>query len=116
MIINFAAEAVEIEENDLEVLTVGFYTEESYLMIQKSLDIEDGNYHIERDDQSYGGYGGVEKIILSPSQIEVELDETGRKNLDCEGMKVYFETDDKTYQLLIEKLKSIFGNLLTVKN
>lgn len=116
MIINFAAVAVEIEENENEVLTVGFYTEESYLMIQYSLDIEDGNYHIERDDQSFGGYGGVKKIILSPNQIEVELDETGQENLDCEGVKVDFETDDETYQLLIEKLKFIFGKLLTVNN
>lgn len=114
MIINFAAEAVEVEENENEVLTVGFYTEENYLMIQYSLDIEDSNYHIERDDQSFGGYGGVEKISLSSNQIEVELDEIGKENLDCEGVKVDFETDNETYQLLIEKLKFIFGNSLTV--
>lgn len=114
MITNFAAEAVEIEENDLDVLIVGFYTEENYLMIQKSLDIEDSNYLIERDDQSFGGYGGVEKLTLSPNQIEVALDEAGKENLDCEGVKVDFETDEETYQLLIEKLKLIFGNLLTV--
>lgn len=116
MTIYFEAEAVEIEENDLEVLTVGFYTEENYLMIQYSLDIEDSNYHIERDDQSFGGYGGVEKIILSPNQIEVKLDETGKENLDCDGVKIDFETDDDTYQLLIQKLKFIFGNSLTVSN
>lgn len=116
MILHFAAEAVEIEENDLDVLIVGFYTEENYLMIQKSLDIEDSNYHIERDDQSYGCYGGVEKIILSPNQIEVALDETGKENLECEGVKVDFETDEENYQLLLEKLKFIFGNLLTITN
>jgi hypothetical protein len=115
MKINFAAEAVEIEENDLQVLSVGFYTEENYLMIQQSLDVEDANYHIERDDQSYGGYGGVEKINLSPNHIEIVLDETGKKNLECDGLNVDFETDDETYQLLIEKLKFIFGEVLTVK-
>lgn len=114
MTINFAAEAVEIEENDLDVLIVGFYTEENYLMIQKSLDIEDSNYHIERDDQSFGGYGGVEKIKLSQNQIEVELNNTGKETLECDGVKVDFETDEETYQLLIEKLKLIFGKILTV--
>lgn len=116
MIINFTAEAVEVEENENEVLCVGFYTEENYLMIQYSLDIEDSNYHIERDDQSYGGYGGVEKVTLSPNQIEVELDDIGQENLECDGVKVDFETDDETYQLLVEKLRLIFGNSLIVSS
>lgn len=114
MIVNFRAETVEIEENDLEVLTVGFYAEENYLMIQYSLDIEDSNYHIERDDQSFGGYGGVESVNLSRNQINVELDETGKENLQCDGVKAEFETDDETYGLLIEKLKFIFGESLSV--
>ncbi|HQU84377.1 MAG TPA: Imm10 family immunity protein [Pyrinomonadaceae bacterium] len=114
MILNFEAEAVEVEENDLGVLVVGFYTEENYLMIQQSLDINDAVYHIERDDQSYGGYGGVEKIELSRSKIEVQLDETGKETLDCDSINVDFETDDETYELLSEKLKLIFGNSLTV--
>lgn len=116
MIMHFEAEAIEIEETEFNVLSVGFYTEENYLMIQKSLDIEDSNYHIERDDQSFGGYGGVVKINLSRHQIEIELDETGKETLECEGVKVDFETDDDTYQLLIEKLKFIFGNLLTIND
>lgn len=116
MILHFAAEAVEIEENDLNVLIVGFYTEENYLMIQKSLDIEDSNYHIERDDQSFGNYGGVETITLTQNRIEVYLDETGKENLECDGVKVDFETDDETYQLLVEKLRLIFGNLLMVNS
>jgi hypothetical protein len=116
MILNFTAEAVEIEENDLDVLCVGFYAEENYLMIQQSLDIKDSNYHIECDDQSFGGYGGVKGIKLSPNQIEVELDETGKENLQCDGVKVDFETNEETYQLLMEKLRLIFGNLLNVSN
>ncbi|MBX7169703.1 MAG: hypothetical protein K1X72_02025 [Pyrinomonadaceae bacterium] len=116
MIIHFEAEAVEIEVNDLNVLFVGFYAEENYLMIQLSLDIEDGNYHIERDDQSYGEYGGVEKINLWRDSIEVELDDNGKENLQCDGVKVDFETDDENYQLLIEKLKFIFGNSLILKD
>lgn len=114
MILHFEAEAVEIEENDLNVLCVGFYTEENYLMIQQSLDIKGALYHIERDDQSFSGYGGVEKIELLRNQIEIELNETGKENLECEGVKVDFETDDETYQLLIEKLKLIFGDSLKI--
>jgi hypothetical protein len=123
MTIHFETDNIEIEENDLDVLIVGFYTEENYLMIQHSLDGYDeqdvrlgmNTYHIERDDQSYGGYGGVERIHLSPNSIEVKLDETGKENLDCDGVTVDFEADEETYQLLIEKLRLIFGDLLVVK-
>lgn len=115
--INFEAEAVEVKENDLNnILFVGFYAEENYLMIQQSLDIEGAVYHIERDDQSYGEYGGVGKIELSRQQIKVELDEHGKENLECDVVKVDFETDDETFQLLLEKLKFIFGNSLTVSD
>jgi hypothetical protein len=122
MILHFETDAVEIEETDLDVLIVGFYTEENYLMIQQSLDghheqddkPEMNSYHIERDDQSYGGYGGVAQINLQPQTIEVILDEIGKKNLQCDAVRVDFETDDETYQLLTDKLKSIFGNLLNL--
>lgn len=123
MILNFETDAVEIEETDLDVLIVGFYTDENYLMIQQSLDGYDeqdeslgmNSYHIERDDQSYGGYGGVEQINLQRNSIEVELDEIGKQNLQCDGVKVDFETDEETYQTLTEKLKSIFGSSLLIK-
>lgn len=115
MKLHFETENVEIEETDLDVLIVGFYTEENYLMIQQSLDIEDGDYHIERDDQSFGGYGGIEEINLSRNSIEVGLDETGRENLECDSVTVDFETEDENYQLLTEKLRQIFGDLLIIK-
>jgi len=123
MILRFEAEAIEVEENDPGVLVVGFYTEENYLMIQQSLDEYDeqdvasgmNTYHIERDDQSFGGYGGVKNILLSRETIEVELDETGRENLQCDAVRVDFQTDTETFELLAEKLRFIFGNSLVVE-
>src|SRR5690349_18269580 len=117
MILNFEAESVEVETTELDVLIVGFYSEENYLMIQQSLGEADeqdvrlgmNTYHIERDDQSYGGYGGVSRIALEQNSIEVVLDEVGKKNLDCGGVLVHFETDEETFELLSEKLKFIFG-------
>lgn len=123
MIVEFYAEEVGIEESEFEVLVVGFYAEENYLMIQKTLgesdeqdaDLGMNSYHIERDDQSFGGYGGVENIELSRNRIEVKLDETGKANLDCEAVKVEFEIGDETYETLTEKLKFIFGDAVSVK-
>ena len=122
MRLQFETENIEIEELDVGVLVVGFYTEDNYLMIQHSLgefDDEDADlgmntYHIERDDQSFGGYGGVQKVSLHPDFLEVELDETGKANLECDSARVDFQTDDETFGLLTEKLKLIFGNSLVI--
>lgn len=122
MILSFEAQDVAIEENEFDVLVIGFYTEENYLMIQQSLgdydeqDVNSGmdTYHIERDDQSYGGYGGVKQINLLRKLIEVDLDKTGKENLDCDAVRIDFQIDDETYALLKEKLKQIFGNALAM--
>jgi hypothetical protein len=122
MTVHFATDTVLIEESDLDILFVGFYTEENYLMIQQSLgeydeqDVRLGmnTYHIERDDQSYGGYGGVQQMLLRRNVIEVMLDETGKQNLQCDEIKIDFETDEENYQLLTEKLAYIFGSSLVV--
>ena len=113
MKLHFEADEIEVIQNQFNILLIGFYTEENYLSFQKRMDTED-LYYIERDDQSYSGYGGVESISLSPQQIEVELDEAGKENLECDGVTVDFETDDETYQLLSEKLKFVFGDSLII--
>lgn len=120
--LHFEAEVVEIDETDLDVLIVGFYTAENYLMIQQSLEYDEQDrqlgmdtYHIERDDQSYGGYGGVRRINLKRDSIKVELDETGKKNLQSDVIKVDFQTDDETFRLLSKKLSFIFGRLLFIE-
>jgi hypothetical protein len=115
MVLNFEAESVEVETTEFNILAVGFYADENYLMIQQSLDTDAGqDYHIERDDQSYGGYGGVSQIVLEQNSIEVILDEAGKENLQCDGVKIEFETDAKTYELLGEKLKFIFGEAVKI--
>lgn len=114
MILRFECEGIFIEETDLDVLIVGFHADEEYFVIQQSLDIENAVYHIERDDQSYGGYGGVDRIALTRDRLEVTLNETGRKNLQRDGVEIDFETDDETYRQLVEKLVLIFGERLSV--
>lgn len=123
MVLQFSTDAVMIEETDLDILVVGFYTDDHYLMIQQGLDEYDeqdirlgmNTYHIERDNQSYGEYGGVERILLERNLIEIELDERGKKNLQCDRIKIDFQTDDENYRLLTEKLGFIFGDSLVVK-
>ena len=123
MMFQLETENVAIEELDVDVLIVGFYKKDSYLMIQQSTDGYDeqdvnfgmDTFYIERDDQSYGGYGGVMRINLKRNLLEIELDEIGKENLQCDAVKVNFQTDSENYKMLVEKLKYIFGELLVVQ-
>ena len=122
MIVEFEAEGVESGLSTWGIITISFYTEENYLTIQQPVDKLEGmnvqplpnSYHIERDDQSYGEYGGVESVELSPNSIEVTLDSIGQEHLQCDAVKVRFETDEKTYLSLKELLGYTFGEKLTI--
>ncbi|MFT3744855.1 MAG: Imm10 family immunity protein [Pyrinomonadaceae bacterium] len=122
MIIEFDAEGVEVILSSWGIITISFYAEENYLTIQQPVDKTEGmnvppapnSYHIERDDQSYGEYGGVESVTLSRDSIAVVLDSIGQEHLQCESVIARFETDDETYRSLTEKLEYIFGDSFTV--
>jgi hypothetical protein len=117
MNVEFRAEDIEVGVSPQGVINVGFYTDGNYLSFQYMTDPEQrkrlripDTYYIARDDQSYGEYGGVEKITLKRNSIEVILDELGQSNLQCESVTAAFETDDKTFDTVKEKLAFIFGD------
>lgn len=119
MNVEFRAEEVEVGVSPQGVINVGFYTDGNYLSFQYMTDAEQrkrlnvpDTYYIARDDQSYGEYGGVEKVTLTRNSIEVILDELGKSNLQCESVTAAFETDDETFDTVKDKLTSIFGDKL----
>lgn len=121
MNVEFRAEEIEVGVSPQGVINVGFYTDENYLSFQYMTDPEQRKrlglpdlYYIARDDQSYGEYGGVEKVTLSRNTLEVALDDLGRSNMQCDSVKVNFETDEHTFDKLKEQLGYIFGGKLSV--
>jgi hypothetical protein len=51
-----------------------------YFTLSRMLDDDDG-YYLERDDQAWGGYGGVASIALVGSHLHVCLTELGAQAL-----------------------------------
>ena len=51
-----------------------------YLTMSRMLDDDDG-YHIERDDQGWGGYGGVAAVVLDADLLHVQLTDSGTRTL-----------------------------------
>lgn len=116
--LQFTAIEIENDVNEYDILIVGFYNpdEEHYLMIQHQdeydeddADLGMNTYHIERDDQSYGNYGGVEKVILQSNQIQFILNPHGKKSLQCEEVLIDFEINDRQFLELKVSLIKIFA-------
>lgn len=108
----FHAIEVSADYNEFDILVIFFGTEDNYLMIQHSEDEDEadfGAYHIERDDQSYGGYNGVKKWTLKEDSLLVELDAVGQENLDAETIEVTFKINQQEHDNLRAKLIEALG-------
>lgn len=122
MIIEFQADEIEAGLSPHGVINVGFYTDGNYLSFQKMIDeeraarlrIPTDTYYVARDDQSYGGYGGLESAVLSPTSFEVTTNDAGRDVMQCDRVKVGFSADEEKFAQLKEQLGQILGNELTV--
>ena len=67
-------------------------------------------YYVERDDQSYSCYGGIESVDLHANTVTLKLDQVGspRLGLDKEVL-ITFDADDKTLGKLRAGLATIFS-------
>ena len=113
MKLKFETENVEAQTTSGGTDFVGFYTEENYLVFQRRDDLGDV-YYVERDDQSYSCYGGVERIELTPSSISVTLDEVGQNRLECESVSVDFSAEPETFESMKAMLAKMVGERLAV--
>lgn len=112
--LHFKATEIENDVNDYGVLVVGFHSADHYVTIQlDESDEEDENpgmntYHIERDDQSFGNYGGVEQVILTKGQIKVIPNAKGKKFLKCTEIVAKFDLSNAKLAKLKKNLAAIF--------
>jgi hypothetical protein len=94
--------------------------EPSVLMFSRAIDIPDSQYYFEINDQSYGSYGGLISVQLSRNSIAVQLESEVVQDFGEENFAEVvadFDVDDKTYQSVLEHLKTIFAgsDIFTVK-
>ena len=86
--------------------------EPAVLMFSRSVEFPDSAYYFEINDQSFGRYGGLQKVRVTRGSLEVQLEpkvvaEFG--NEDFATVQVDFEIEDETYQAVLETLKAIFA-------
>ncbi len=119
--ISFHANCVAIEDYGDSCL-VGFADQEfdtqRYLQLQRSRnntaqDRQLGldTYYVERDDQLYSCYGGLEHCELHADSICFRFTEAGSKRLQLDGvLRITFAADSKTMTALKTQLSVIFAD------
>lgn len=105
-------QAVECDDEDLAFLFFG-QTDSlrvRYLTLSRLL-TSDKDVYIERDDQGWRHYGGIEKVVLKNEGLEIRVDATAATSLggiDC--FQVSFAAQAQALLSDIEKaLKVIFA-------
>ena len=127
MVIAFDAKSVAIDDMD-DLCLVGFADEafdtQQYLILQRSYvddeqDVRLGmnTYHVERDDQRWSCYGGIERFELHKDRVVVRFTPSDAQMLQADGMEITFAIDGTLFEKLTRRLERIFvgSNCLAVK-
>jgi hypothetical protein len=99
---------LEVVEDDDEGLTYLWLAEKTpqqirYITFERSNDSSD--VYIERDDQAWGCYDGIEKVQLDPRGLKVFLNANGQSHLGGVGcLDVSFGPEVKSSYGSIEKV------------
>jgi hypothetical protein len=86
-----------------------------YIIFQQAIKLEIGEEankaYIEHNDQLYGAYGGITKVILKRNCLEIFLDELTSKKINTEQhIQVLFAQDGDQFEEMINQFERIFWN------
>lgn len=115
----FKADQIFADYDENDVLIIGFSSgDKKYFMIQHTDEYDDQDkelgmdtYYIEKNDQGFGMYGGIEKIALNRNEIVFELDEEAKEHLCEEFIEICFDCDEDTFSNLKLRLQQIFRRI-----
>jgi hypothetical protein len=115
----FGFHASEFETDDV-ALRVGFADGENskhyFIMQREENSIEETfpdleNIYIERDDQCWGGYGGINQISFSRSSLIIYVNEEMANQMGgYDTIKITFSIDDLQFQQLQNVLQKVMQN------
>ena len=105
---------------DFVALYIAFSNEEKgqhYFLMQREEDSLEStlpnmdNIYIELDDQGWGGYGGIDAVILTPNSLTVKFNQKMTKIMgNYSSIKVTFTMNNLQFQNLESLLRKImFG-------
>jgi hypothetical protein len=116
--VTFHANCVAVDHME-DFWLVGFADEKfdtrQYLMLQRSFEDDEqdirlgqNTYHVERNDQAWSCYGGIERFELHRDRVSVTFTERGAARLAAPAMEICFQIDDRQFSELRKRLGFIF--------
>lgn len=109
---------ISYENNSVKSLkTIFFVSDKTPLQYFQIQDIETyeqqdialgmDRYYIEKNDQGFGGYGGILKIEINQGYLRFDLDEVGKKNLQEDYIEVIWNGDEPIFHQVQKALKKL---------
>ena len=119
--VRFTANTVVVDDSDDEFILVGFADEQDgayreALHFQRSHEFDEqdvalgmDSVYAERNDQSQGGYGGVERVELHPNRVRVAIGGELAKRMGTAEFDIAFTLPPEEFERLREGLRVVFA-------
>jgi hypothetical protein len=120
-VVRFTANTVVVDDSDEEFILVGFageqggaYREGLHFQRSHEFDAQDvalgmDSVYAERNDQSQGGYGGVERVELHPQRVRVVVRGEVAERMGTTEFNITFALPPQEFERLREGLRVVFA-------
>jgi hypothetical protein len=121
MLVRFIANTVVVDDSDEDFILVGFADEQEgihreSLHFQRSNEFDEqdialrmNSVYAERNDQSQGGYGGVERVELHPNRVKVTVSREVAKRMGASEFEIAVPISPHEFQQMCDGLRSVFA-------
>jgi Immunity protein 10 len=125
-VVQFIANTVVVDDSDEQFILVGFADEQSgayreTLHFQRSYEFDEqdaalgmASVYAERNDQSQGGYGGVERVELHPDRVRVAIRGPLAEEMGDTGFEISFSLQPQEFERLRDGLRAVFRGFDTL--
>lgn len=119
--VRFTANTVVVDDSDDEFIVVGLADEKDgtyrdALQFQRSHEFDEqdvalgmDSVYAERNDQSQGGYGGIERVELHPNRVRVTVGGELSERMGTDEFDIAFTLPPDEFVRLREGLRVVFA-------
>jgi Immunity protein 10 len=120
-VVQFTANTVVVDDSDDEFILVGFADEQDgayrealhfqrgYEFDEQDVELGMDSVYAERNDQSQGGYGGVERVELHPDRVRVAVQGKVAEAMGTTEFDIAFALSSQELERLREGLRVAFA-------
>jgi Immunity protein 10 len=124
--VRFTANTVVVDVSDEEFILVGFADEQGgayreALHFQRSYEFDEqdvalgmASVYAERNDQSQGGYGGVERVEVHPDRVRVTVGGPLAEEMGDSEFEITFSLSPGQFERLRDGLRAVFRGFDTL--